>query len=476
MIVEEQTNENSQSIAYPKNMRSQKERKIPRWRYVIVVLATSISAIGLSCSFAFNFASICKVDSTKNAYETYQRSPSSSPIMYFSAFEMSLIYSAYPFGHLCMLIFMMLYGEFRRVRCSIFISCLLSSLTTILVPPLYDLNPHTTLVLKIIQGAAVAPNVPLVGHVTAHWTSRTEMGMFVSLLTSYSQVGLFFLMSTSGVICEWFSWREIFYFNGLVSLLISVLWVIFFRDYPLLSDRDDNEVDSDRRLTGAQRQAVPYRAFFTSVPVLSCLVAAFGNFGGISVFMTFAPSILKKALNMSDLATSQYNTISFVLQLSLKLFSGKLSDIWISVSECNKVRVFNSFSVGLAGVLAICTSFVPAHHQVVCATLITLFQGIIGFNAAGYNKAAVIIARQYAYFLFTCFGLILTFVTLLQPLIGKDNVIHLYLVAPESRWDQWCYLLFGHGLLLVISNVIFCVFVRVKPAAFTQSSLLSDGL
>ncbi|RCN24439.1 hypothetical protein ANCCAN_29864 [Ancylostoma caninum] len=87
-----------------------------------------------------------------------------------------------------MLVVMVLTGGFSRVRWSIFIAIMVSSLSTLLVPPLYDWNIHTTVVLKVIQGASVAPTVPLVGHVTAYWTPKAEIGVFVSLLTSYSQV------------------------------------------------------------------------------------------------------------------------------------------------------------------------------------------------------------------------------------------------------------------------------------------------
>ncbi|ETN70174.1 hypothetical protein NECAME_04995 [Necator americanus] len=302
----------------------EKEPEIPSWRYVIVVLATSVSAIGLSCSFAFNFACVCKVNGTLDTYEIYKEDPSASPVMYFSPTEMSMLYSAYPLGNFCMLLVMVLTGGFARMRRSIFCAVLISSLTTILVPPLYDWNIHTTVILKIIQGASVAPTVPLVGHVTAYWTPRAEIGVFVSLLTSYSQIGLFYLMATSGIACEYFGWRGIFYFNGFSSLVLAILWICLFRDHPSEMKRLKNEKkQSTKQVAPRRHEPVPYKAFFTSLPVWSCLIAAFGNFGGISPFMTFAPSILKKALNLTDIATSQYNTCSFILQLSLKLFSGE---------------------------------------------------------------------------------------------------------------------------------------------------------
>ncbi|EYC19992.1 hypothetical protein Y032_0023g818 [Ancylostoma ceylanicum] len=140
-----------------------------------------------------------------------------------------------------------------------------------------------------------------------------------------------------------------------------------------------------------------------------------------------------------------------------------MSDVWTSVNETNKVRLFNSLSLGVAGIICISTAFVPAENQVVCALLITLLQGTIGFNAGGFNRAAVIVARQHAHLLLTCFGLIVTFVTLIQPFIVQ-------IVVPDHTWNQWFYLLIGHGLVLFTANLIFCFTIKAKPAAFTLKS------
>ncbi|KIH45090.1 hypothetical protein ANCDUO_24874 [Ancylostoma duodenale] len=131
-------------------------------------------------------------------------------------------------------------------------------------------------------------------------------------------------MATSGIMCEYFAWRGIFYFNGLSSLIIGILWVFMFRDHPSeMTQSKSLEEKCSKPVARRGHEPVPYKAFFTSLPVWSCLIGAFGNFGGISPFMTFAPSILKKALNLTDIATSQYITCSFIIQLSLKLFSGE---------------------------------------------------------------------------------------------------------------------------------------------------------
>ncbi|VDK60926.1 unnamed protein product [Cylicostephanus goldi] len=175
-------------------------------------------------------------------------------------------------------------------------------------------------------------------------------------------------MATSGVTCEYFAWRGIFYLNGISSLLFGILWALLFRDHPSELKQSGGVLVQDEKaeIVAVKRrhEPVPYKAFFTSLPVWSCLVAAFGNFGGISPFMTFAPAILKKAVNLTDIAASQYNTFSFILQLFLKIFSGKMSDLWTAISETNKVRLFNTLSLGIAGVLCITTAFIPVENQV----------------------------------------------------------------------------------------------------------------
>lgn len=64
------------------------------------------------------------------------------------------------------------------------------------------------------------------------------------------------------------------------------------------------------------------RKFFTNSSVAAVLIAAAGNYNGISPLIVFAPSIMKKGLSLSDLAASNYNSVSFAAQLLLKIVSG----------------------------------------------------------------------------------------------------------------------------------------------------------
>ncbi|GMR38556.1 hypothetical protein PMAYCL1PPCAC_08751, partial [Pristionchus mayeri] len=451
------------------------KRKIPLLRYVIVMVGTLTTAFGISCGYAYNFAVVCNVDQGTDAKGIYEKSPSNSPVMYFNTNMTNLIYSALPAGTILGLFILIALSNRVSVRTQVIFGTAISTLSTALIPIAFDVWPTSTLVLKIIQGAATAPTIPLVGHIAGHWTPMTEIGLFVAILTSNSQIGLFVTMSSAGPLCDRFGWRSIFYFNAACSAFALLLCCLFFYDTPhqhgRLSEEEFTIISPNRKTEVKEKPRVPFRAFFTHSSVWAVLIAAIGNFNGISPLIVFSAAILKKAVGVTDMEAATYNGVSFLMQLVFKMASGILSDRWTSVSETFKTGFFNTISSGLAGVLMIATAFLPAENKVLCASFITLTQAVIGFNAAGYNRAAMIVTRQYAHFLVTLIGVIIATSTIAEPFL-------VMVVAPETTWNQWFFLFILHGAILAISNVIFCVLIRAEPAKFTETkpmSQLEDG-
>ncbi|GMT06115.1 hypothetical protein PENTCL1PPCAC_28289, partial [Pristionchus entomophagus] len=97
----------------------------------------------------------------------------------------------------------------------------ISTLATGLIPIAFDKIVMKTKTLyahfRFVQGVAMAPTIPLIGHIAANWTPLAEVGFFIAILTSYTQVGIFITMSTAGPLCDNFGWRSIFYFNAACS-------------------------------------------------------------------------------------------------------------------------------------------------------------------------------------------------------------------------------------------------------------------
>ncbi|GMT35677.1 hypothetical protein PFISCL1PPCAC_26974, partial [Pristionchus fissidentatus] len=413
---------------------SKQQWRIPHLRYFIVIIGTLAASIGISCNFAYTFAIVCNVNQTMDTRSVYEESPSHSPIMYFPASITNMNYSAFPAGNILALFLLIALRGRIGVRNQVMVGSAISTLTTALIPFAYDYWPNSTLILKFIQGASVAPTIPLIGHIAANWTPLAEVGFFIAILSSYSQVGLFITMSSAGPLCDAFGWRSIFYFNAACSALVLFLWFFFFHDTPAqhnrLSVKEFHIINPNEKRVVQAKPKVPFREFFKNASVWAVLIAAIGNYNGISPLIVFSSAILKKAVGLTDMQTSYYNAISFFMQLVLKIVSGVLSDRWTSVSESFKTRFFNSISCGLAGLLMIGTAFLPVENKVLCAVSITVTQSFIGFNSAGFNKAAMIVTKQYAYFIVTIIGVIISASTIAEPFL-------VWAVAPETTWEQW---------------------------------------
>ncbi|VDM40755.1 unnamed protein product [Toxocara canis] len=214
-------------------------------------------------------------------------------------------------------------------------------------------------------------------------------------------------MGASGVLCNFENgWAYIYYFHSLITAIAFVAWFILFRDFP----RDHpwvstSEVQCIEACRPASRTAVPYKAVFKDLPFWAVVVSGFGNFSGISPLIVFSAQILHNALGISPAATGLFNSISFLLQLILKLSAGLISDNW-TTNETRKLRVFNTLSCGLCGALMLVMAGVHRSSTATCVFLIVLTQGLIGFNSAGFNKAAVVVARYarwYSFFLLRIF-------------------------------------------------------------------------
>ncbi|CAJ0926479.1 unnamed protein product, partial [Mesorhabditis belari] len=269
-------------------------------------------------------------------------------------------------------------------------------------------------------------------------------------------------MAVSGVTCEMGGWRPIFYLHGSVSVIIAVFWLIFFIDYPhkhpYLSNQEYQLLHSDTRSPMGQNEQpkVPYCKLVSNKGIVAVLIAAIGNYNGISPLIVFCSLLMRKGLGSSELEISSYISASFAIQAFFKILSGVLSDKMKGFSEKNRLRLFNSLSCGLSGVLMIGVAFLNPKDKILCSIMLTVTQAIIGFNSAGFNRAAIVVSGKYASFIMTIIGIIVSLSTVIEPYIMAA-------VAPDHTWGQWFPLLVVHGAILIISNALFCLLTDGKP-------------
>lgn len=145
----------------------------------------------------------------------------------------------------------------------------------------------------------------------------------------------------------------------------------------------------------------------------------------------------------------------------IKLLAGQSSDKIKFISDPNKLRIYNSLSMGGMGFLFICLALSdPVNHKSLCLILLIASTCILGFNSGGFYKSAQQVSRQHSHFTNANISFLNCLCMLLTPLLNE-------LVAPNNTPETWAIVLWTHGIILLSTNAFFCVFCSSTPAPWT---------
>ncbi|KAI6230826.1 hypothetical protein M3Y99_01027600 [Aphelenchoides fujianensis] len=141
---------------------------------------------------------------------------------------------------------------------------------------------------KQTRGVALAMSFSAMGSITAEWSTWKRSGTYVAFISIHLQLGPIFVMPLSGEFCSsaW-GWEAVYYVLGTATLLMFVLFVLFYRDNaakhpfsPLTQPTTSN--------------LACYRNIFTDRAVLGCVLSCFSSNLGYNVFMQYGPQYLHK--------------------------------------------------------------------------------------------------------------------------------------------------------------------------------------
>ncbi|GMT17043.1 hypothetical protein PFISCL1PPCAC_8340, partial [Pristionchus fissidentatus] len=147
---------------------------------------------------------------------------------------------------------------------------------------------------------------------------------------------------------------------------------------------------------------------------------------------------------------------------NLRILSGMASDRIKCVSEQTKFRLFNSIAfLGCAGCFAALTC-IDAQTPYLNLLLLLGAAGILGAVTGGFYKAAPALSKQYSHFVTGNISVVLTATMVGVPLLVNG------LTSTESTHEEWRPVFGVIAALLVISNIIFCLFVEGTPCEWTK--------
>ena len=198
-----------------------------------------------------------------------------------------VVFSSFVFGYAAFMIPSGLLADTRSPKTLLAIACFGWSFFTLLTP----LGQHSFLLmltLRFLVGAFEATSLPAATVINSRWVPKSELGIAQMISLSGIYAGQLIAYPISTWIINTFSWRSVFYFNGILGFLWIALWLWRGADRPA----DAPAVQDNPR---ARMTKVPLGILLKTPAVLALAVAYFFWAYGLSMVVAWLPTYLVKA-------------------------------------------------------------------------------------------------------------------------------------------------------------------------------------
>ncbi|KAI6170776.1 Major Facilitator Superfamily protein [Aphelenchoides bicaudatus] len=435
-----------------------------RFRYLILLLSLiCLSSISSNMS-TFNFAIIC-LDSggneTSHSNSTIQQK---HPLAY-TPKEQSILMWALGVGSMIGTFpFSWSYSKFgaRWVFAS---ACLLSAISTAVSPLFIMFGFWWHAFIRFIQGISYAADFAIIGLLCSRWSSLDQLAFYISVLTCYGPLSTSFTYT----ICEapMLGWRFIYYIHGLLGLLLFVLWIAFYTDFPAktrfvsgkereIIERGKNEKQLELNI------AIPYWEICKNPLVLVIWLNAFVEIGTGIFLMSYTPLYLRNVHKYSVHMTGLLSSASALFVIPARTCFGFINDRIRFWSELTKINIFNTCSlIGPAICYTVIGFASNQDHALVFVSIICIY-ACYATSGGGFYKSATVTCREYSQFVIATMQFIKCITLFAAP------AIYALCVHDTSKQEEWRLIFFMMSGALLVSGLLFLWVSDDKPLPFTD--------
>ncbi|GMT17068.1 hypothetical protein PFISCL1PPCAC_8365, partial [Pristionchus fissidentatus] len=432
-----------------------------RARFVVMVLVMLCLTSVWSNILAFNFTIICiEDDNSSDSNLNYFTDPT-----VLSSFEKSFRTSIVALTALCANIPVTLAINRFGIRTIFAVLGLISGISTILMPTAIEGGYAWLLVARGFQGVAFAGNFPVIGSFCARWAYWKQTGLFVSTLVASVQLAPAITMPVSGALCEGVSWQSVYYIHGSVCIGLFAVYTLFFRNspekHPFVGQPECDKVSRQKNTDKSAARHIPYLSILRTPSIWSVWIASIGNFAAVNLMFLYSPVYLSSVLGYSENSTGISAALPPLAQFAAKLICGGISDRIHCVSEVNKFRIFNSVAFFGSAVFFIVLGCMPSETKFANMLLLGAAAGALGVATGGFFKAAPVLSQQYSHFVTGSFSFMHPLTMFVVPFIVNA-------LTPNNTQDEWRIVFFIIAAIEIVTNLIFCIFVKGEPCEWTK--------
>jgi MFS family permease len=196
-------------------------------------------------------------------------------------------------------------------------------------------NVTQILILRFLIGFAEGGVWPAILTIISHWFPREERARANALFMMNAPIASIIAGPLSGWILATYSWRHLFIIEGLLALLLMIIWVPLISDYPRdakwISGKEKDYIESklhkeQEELNPNNISKVKLVKVFSKVDLWKLMVIYFFYQTGIYGFVLWFPTLLKSLTHSGIFAVGMLSTIPYIATIIGLYYFAKLSD------------------------------------------------------------------------------------------------------------------------------------------------------
>lgn len=439
-----------------------------RTRFLLLLLIILLNSIVYSNTILINFALTCMsedslekvLNGSHNDYELLRDAVASSMNDFrsswftFSGLQRSIIFMMAPLGALVAIyptwLLIMKHG-YRRV-CST--ACFISSLLCAFLPWSIFYGFPFVIIVQLLLGATAPSALLLVPSVIRKWSTRKNDHFCFLVLSTFQQLSPFVLYPITAYISKsFFGWPVVFYFQSIVSFLVTVAFFYFYKETPLRhANVSDDELEKIQR-TEMVRGDLDYKKMLLCRQYQSVSLAIFTYFLVISFFVQYLPSYLYSLMDQSLEKTAWTVSLIMIVHLVLKIFISRIFEKNPLLTSIHSIKFlcFASFT----GTALIMISF--CFYQFLFNIELILYAAIFALLSLSWPsifKSSYIISNKYY-----------------LPVMVRTHIVMFYfgwlmsnifplIFGREEKWEKWRFVWPAMSILLILSVTFFWLTFR----------------
>lgn len=335
------------------------------------------------------------------------------------------------------------------------------STLAVLTPLFAHLGGSTlVMVLRIVQGFSQGFIFPSTHTLLSKWAPVSERGRLGTYCYAGAQFGTVVMLAISGVLASSpIGWPGIFYVSGAAGILWTVVWFFYGGNSPVehgsISPEERDFIENSLgNQDHSKRIVTPWKAIFTSAPMIALTIAHCSHNWGFWTLLTEMPTFMKNVLDLDIKSNALLSSLPYLVMWILSMVFSPISDLLINrhyLSRVTSRKLFNTIGLWIPMGALLGLAFVPKGEIELAVVLLTTAVGINSATYLGFQVNHIDLAPNHAGTMMGITNCAANIMSIIAPLI-----VGLVLHDPTDP-VQWRTVFYISAAIYFLGNLVFII-------------------